>query len=941
MVPDPYAPLPPVDAYGALRKISVDSLVETLTVREKVGQLVMPWLLGNYAAFESDEFDTLGVWIDSLEVGGIVISIGRPLEIAAKLNTLQRHSKLPLLVASDLEWGSGMRLRGGTAFPMPMAVGATGRVEDAYEMGRVTAIEARAVGIHMTFSPVADLNSNPDNPIINTRSFGEDPREAARLISAYIRGAEEHGLFTTAKHFPGHGDTEVDSHIALPVVRGCWDRLDSVELVPFRAAIAAGVTSVMTAHVALPCLEGADPPPATLSGRVMTEILRDSLEFDGLVVTDALTMGALVAEYGAGETAVRAFVAGADMLLMPANLREALDAMVDAVETERISRGRLDASVRRVLGLKQQAGLFTRRTVPVEAITSIVARQEFVDVADDIAARALTLVQRGEIDRFRRDRGRMGIVVYADESNLSSGGQLVRDLARYGDTASVFRLYPASGTLSYDSARTLIDAHDRVVFAVNVRVISGRGHVAMPDSLAQLIVATDRQKPSVLASLGNPYLLQQVPDFTGTYINAWNDVGSTERAVAGALAGGAAISGTLPISIGAEYLRGFGIALTSAALVDSDNGSDGRAPVPLDSLERYLQTQVAAGAFPGAALYVGHRETVVYHTAVGRYGIDDARPVNDSTIYDLASLTKVIGLTTAAMLLVADGSLKLDRPVIDYVPEFGQHGKEAVTVRQLLLHTSGLPPWRPLYQETESPDEAIDSVMSTYLDTIPGARYAYSDLGAITLGKVVESASRTDLDAFLEERVFEPLGMTHTRFNPPASWSDAIAPTEMDPWRGRIVRGEVHDENAARLGGIAGHAGLFSNGPDLMHFGLWLLDAYHGRLPPDAGVYLPEDIVRAFTARQNDPQGSTRALGWDTPSDQGRSTAGRLMSRRSYGHTGFTGTSIWTDPEREIVVVLLTNRVHPTRDNLAISRVRGEVADLVVEALEAIDAREN
>ncbi len=936
MIPDPVDPRVQTVPAGVLPadKIHVDSLLETLSTRQKVGQLLMPWLLGNYAALESEQFDTLGVWLDSLEVGGIIISVGPPLEIAAKLNSLQRRSSLPLLIGADLEWGSGMRLRGGTAFPMPMAIGATGRAEDAYELGRITAIEARATGIHWTFSPVADINNNPDNPIINTRSFGEDPHEAARLISAYVRGANTNGLFTTAKHFPGHGDTEVDSHISLPVVRGCWDRLDSVELVPFRAAIAAGVTSVMTAHVALPCLDGEDPPPATLSHRVMTEILRDSLGFDGLVVTDALTMGALVAEYGAGETAVLAFLAGADMLLMPANIRETLDAMVDAVETGRVPLGRLDASLRRVLDLKRRAGLFTRRTVPVEAVTSVVARREFVDVADDIAARALTLVQRGEIDSFRRDRGRMAIVVYADESNLSAGGQLVRELAGFGDTASVFRLYPASGTMSYDSARTLIGQHDRVVFAVNVRVISGRGHVAMPDSLAELIVATDRQKPTVLASLGNPYLLQQVPDFAGAYLNAWSDIGSTERAVAGALAGGAAVSGTLPISIGNRFARGFGIPLAAGYRVDTDDGTNGQSAIPLDSLERYLESQVAAGAFPGAVLYVGHRGTIAYHTAVGHYGVDDARPVNDSTIYDLASLTKVVGLTTAVMLLVADGSLDLDRPVVDYVPEFAQHRKGTVTVRQLLLHTSGLPPWRPLYQETESAAEALDSVMATALDTVPGARYAYSDLGAITLGKVVEAASDTDLDTFLAARLFGPLGMTRTRFNPPASWTDEIAPTEMDPWRGRIVRGEVHDENAARLGGISGHAGVFSNGPDLIRFGLWLLDAYHGRLQPNAAVYLPEEVVRTFTARQNDPEGSTRALGWDTPSDQGRSSAGRSMSRQSYGHTGFTGTSVWTDPEREIVVVLLTNRVHPTRDNLAISRVRGEVADLVVAALE-------
>jgi beta-glucosidase-like glycosyl hydrolase len=320
VVPDPYAVLPPVDIERG-SKITIDGLLELLTVRQKVGQLVMPWLLGNYAAFDSEEYDTLATWVDSLEVGGIIISVGAPLEIAAKLNALQRSSRLPLLVAADLEYGSGMRLRGGTAFPPPMAIAAGGRVTDAYELGRITAEEARAVGIHMTFSPVADLNSNPENPIVNTRAFGEDPRLAAPFLRAYVAGASDYGLFTTAKHFPGHGDTDADSHIALPVVRACWERLDSLELEPFRVAIRAGVTAVMTAHVAVPCVTDDLPEAATLSHRVMTELLRDSLGFEGLVVTDALDMGAIVREFGPGESAVRAFLAGSDLLLMPEDPR--------------------------------------------------------------------------------------------------------------------------------------------------------------------------------------------------------------------------------------------------------------------------------------------------------------------------------------------------------------------------------------------------------------------------------------------------------------------------------------------------------------------------------------------------------------------------------------------------------------------------------------------
>lgn len=539
-------------------KLTIDSLLETLSVRERVAQLVMPWLLGNYTAYESEESDRLSRWVDSLGVGGIIISIGSPLDVAAKLNALQRQARVPLLIAADLEWGTGMRLVGGTAFPMAMGFGATSRELDAYQLGRITALEARAVGIHLTFSPVADVNNNPRNPIINTRSFGEQPAAAARLIAAYVQGARDHGLFTTAKHFPGHGDTETDSHIDLPTVPACWNRLDTLELVPFRAAIAAGVTSVMTAHVALPCML-ADGTPATLAPEIMRGILRDSLGFDGLVVTDALTMGAIVRRYGPGESAVRAFLAGSDLLLIPADVPGVIDAMVRAVATGRVSHERLDRSVRRLLALKEQAGLLAERTVPLDSVPTVVGRREFQAAADDIAARALTLVQDGALERFRTRRGRVAVVVYAEETNLDAGNTLVQELTRLGDAVTAFRLYPASGGFSYDSARAVLAAEPRAIFATSVRFIAGRGHIAMPDSLAQLVLETSRVKPTVLVSFGSPYLLDQVTGYGGTYLVAWSAAPATERAVANALASGAAITGRLPITLGPDFPRGFGI----------------------------------------------------------------------------------------------------------------------------------------------------------------------------------------------------------------------------------------------------------------------------------------------------------------------------------------------------------------------------------------------
>jgi beta-glucosidase-like glycosyl hydrolase len=560
-IPEPVAILPDVPVTRLGRKVTVDSVLATLTLREQVGQLVFPWLLGDYAALDGETLEPTLRAVDSLGVGGIIISIGSPLDVAAKLNWLQRRSRLPLLIAADLEYGSGMRLQGGTAFPPLMGIGASGSELDAYELGRITALEAQAVGIHLTFSPVADVNNNPLNPIINTRSFGEDPAAVARFVAAYVRGAREHGLFTTVKHFPGHGDAGIDSHISVPVAPGCWDRLDTLELVPFRAAIDAGVTAVMTAHLALPCLDPVDPVPATLSVAATHGLLRDSLGFEGLVVTDALVMGAIVERFGAGESAVRAFLAGSDLLLMPADLTAAVDAMVAAVESGRISRERLAQSVRRVLDLKAEAGLFERRLTRLDDIPAVVGQRAFQDAADSAARRALTLVVPGPLEQFREQRGRTAMITYAEETNLSLGSELLRRLRAYGDTVATYRLYPASGPASYDSARAVIQQGDRVVFAPSVRPIAWRGHVALPDSLAALIGSVAHTRPTMLVSFGSPYLLNQLPGFAGGYLIAWAGNLATERAAADALTGNAPITGTLPITLDPAHPRGSGVRI--------------------------------------------------------------------------------------------------------------------------------------------------------------------------------------------------------------------------------------------------------------------------------------------------------------------------------------------------------------------------------------------
>jgi len=542
--------------------VATDAVLAKLTTRQKVAQLVVPWLGGNYMALDDSAFQIATRWIDTLEVGGIIISVGSPYDIAAKLNTLQRRSKLPLLVSADLEWGAAMRVVGATAFPYIMATGATGDERDAYTIGRVAALEGRAVGIHVNFAPDADVNNNPLNPIINTRSFGENPRAVARLVRAYVRGLQDNGMLATLKHFPGHGDTDADSHLGLPTIRVDYARLDSVELVPFRAGIDAGAQVVMSAHIAFPAFTG--ETPATLSAAMLTGVLRDSLKFKGLVVTDALQMGAIVAKYGAGEAAVRAFEAGSDLLLIPDS---AIASMLVALQTGRLTPARLDASVRRVLEIKRALGLFERRTVPLDSIAHIVGSKAFQDAADDLAQRSLTLVRdtAGTVTRLRSARSRMAVIAYGDELNSYVGQRMLELLRAGGDTVGFFRLWPMSGSASYDSARVVIGRAPTVIFAMNVRPIAAKGNIALPDSLARLITMTDSVKPTVLVSLGSPYLLNQAPTVK-SYLIAWSGVRPAERAAARALLGWSPVRGKLPIRIPPAYPIGYGLTVSDSTL---------------------------------------------------------------------------------------------------------------------------------------------------------------------------------------------------------------------------------------------------------------------------------------------------------------------------------------------------------------------------------------
>jgi beta-N-acetylhexosaminidase len=553
----------------------VEATLHSLTLRQKVAQLLMPGTGGHYLAPDTPEFAQLRHWVEDDGVGGLTLSIGLPHSYAAKLNTLQRRARIPLLISSNMEAGPGERLAGsysiphlrpqggGTFFPPAMALGAAGDEALAFEMGRITAVEARAVGVHITFSPDVDVNSNPANPIINTRSFGEDPKLVARLGVAFIRGARAGGLLTTAKHFPGHGGTAADSHLELPVLAGDRARLDTVELPPFKAAVDAGVDAIMSAHIAARAIEGAGAPPATLSRYFMTGVLRDEMHFQGLVMTDAMDMAGVTRHFGDVESLIRALEAGADVLLKPLDVDKALDGIVAAVQSGRLSEARLDSSVRRVLEAKARAGLRTGALVDLDAIESRVGIAAHQRAAQEAARRGITLVrdERTLVPLASAAR-RILSVTYAEPVDVIGGHELDAALTDAGRAVTSVRVDDRTTAGEWDRLAATAAAVDVVLASAYVApresvgsVAAGRGFAAFVRRLAA------EGRPVIAVSFGSPYLLSSFPEVPA-YLLAWSRIEVCQRAAADALLGRAAISGRLPVSLPPFHAVGTGLSRT-------------------------------------------------------------------------------------------------------------------------------------------------------------------------------------------------------------------------------------------------------------------------------------------------------------------------------------------------------------------------------------------
>jgi len=915
----------------------VRSKLSRLGLEARLGQLIMPAIRGVHLNEASNEYKLLQRQARKSRVGGFILFEGDIYESAVLIERLQSQAPIPLLIGSDFERGAAFRIRNTLSLPWNMAVGATRSEQWACRQGRITAREARALGVNWIFAPVVDVNNNPANPVINIRAYGEDPQLVGRLGAAFVAGAQQAGVLATAKHFPGHGDTEVDSHLSLPVIGAQRPRLDQIEWAPFREAIGAGVMAVMTAHIAVPALEKDPGRPATLSAAILEQVLRNELGFRGLIVSDSMKMKGLTRGYWSGEAAVQALEAGVDVLLDPPDAEVVFGALLEAVKTGRLSESRVNRSVERILQAKAWLGLSRRKRTDLRQLARRINAATLQRQVQDLADASVTLVKDDPSQLPLDVRGiRSGhLIIASARPSPGVAAELEVHLRARLDGLEVDRLSFEAAPSMLNRVKNRIGKADLCVVALHVPLVTGTGRLGLPPPLADWLKGLVRVNPSaVLISLGDPYLIGQL-SFFPIYLCTYSHVSSSQQAAVKALFGEIPVAGRLPVSIPGVAERDSGLGRKALPMVlgkarpDASNPAARGIRALQTEIQRLVRRFIGLQAFPGASLAVGHGEKLLVCRGYGRLDYTaTSAPASLHTVFDLASLTKVVCTTTLAMQACERGVIDLDDRLGRYFPEFQAGHNRQVALRHLLSHSSGLPAHVPLYRHASGKENVLRRILETPLEHRPGSRSLYSDLGFILLGAVLERACGDSLDNLARKQIFEPLGMRRTCFHPPSDWSPRIAPTEMDPWRKRLLRGEVHDENTFAMGGVAGHAGLFGTAADLAVFCQALLNG---------GIYNHRRIVKratleTFTKRQDDPRPSSRALGWDTPSPD--SSAGSKLSPQSYGHTGFTGTSLWIDPTRRLFIVLLTNRVHPSRDNSAIQSARREVADTVAESVD-------
>ncbi|RCR71398.1 glycoside hydrolase family 3 N-terminal domain-containing protein [Larkinella punicea] len=945
----------------------VDSVFNALTPDQRIAQLIM---VAGFSNRSKGYEDSLMALIQTYQIGGAVFFQGGPIRQARLVNRLQTVVKVPMLIAIDGEWGLGMRLDSTVRFPYQMTLGAIqGRDDLIYKMGAAVARQSKRMGIHINFAPVADVNNNPNNPVINFRSFGEDKESVARKALAYMKGMQDNGLLTSLKHFPGHGDTSTDSHYDLPLISKNRQQLDELELFPFRKLIDAGASGVMIAHLNIPALDSTPNLPSTLSRRVVSDLLKNELGFGGLVFSDAMNMKGVTKYFPSGIADRMGIEAGMDVLEYTLDIPRAIAEIKQAIADGRLLQTDVDARCRKVLAAKAWAGL--DRYKPVNLMNLI---RELNEPESNLINRLLTEEALTVLKNDKEPSGEpiipvlnLGTKRIASVSlDAPNETYFQKMLANY-TAIDHFNLAATTADTTVERIRNDLKQYDLLLVGVHLSNIRPAVQYGVTPKTVALLKELCETGKAVVSVFGNPYALDKLEglDKAKGLIMAYQLTQFTEELAAQLIFGAIPAKGKLPVTVNPQFKLNDGITTPAIArlkyTIPEEVGVDSYfLTARIDSLVKVAMEQKAT---PGCVVEMAKDGKVIFRKAYGTHTYEGLTPTKEDDLFDLASVTKISTSTLALMRLVDEGKFDLNKTMGDYLPDFKHSNKANLVWRDVLAHQAGLKASIAFWTATKNPDgtwkdhtfddekhgpykvEITDNlfmhrkyrktIFETIRDSPVSAKkdYVYSDLSFILYPQIVEKMTHQPFEDYLKQNIYEPLGATTLTFNPLRFYPlPRMVPTEYDSvFRKTLVWGRVHDEGAAMLGGVSGHAGLFGSSNDLMKLvQMYLQKGYYG-----GKQFVSPATITEFTRYQFPEKGSRRGLGFDKPTFKYSGNAPKYASPQSFGHSGFTGPFIWVDPQYNTSYVFMSNRVYPSRSHtkLITLNIRTSIADALYEAI--------
>ena len=938
------------------QKVWVDSIINNMTLDEKIGQLFM---VQAYSNLDKKHEDFITEMITKYHVGNLIFMQGTPEKQAELNNRYQDSAKVPLLIGFDGEWGLDMRLKNTYRFPWNMTIGAIKNDSLVKQFGKHLGEHCKRLGIHINFAPVVDINVNPENPIIGNRSFGESKENVTQKAIAFTKGMQSQGVLANAKHFPGHGDTAADSHHTLPVLNFDINRLDSIELYPYKKLFDESVASVMTAHLSIPSLESDNRLPTSLSKKVTTDLLQHKLGFNGLIITDGLNMKGATNYATSAEIDLAAIKAGNDLLLIPQDVPATVNLIKKSIELKTLTEERIDISVRKILKAKYWAGLHNYQPIELENLSQDLNRPKDELLHRKLIKNSLTVIKnrKADIPISNLEKRKIAYVKLGD----ASGNHFVRMMRNYTQINVV-------SDKNLDGLLKKLKPYNLVIVGFHKSNLHPWKSYKFTEKELVWLQEIAREKRIILDVFASPYSLLKLKTFVnieGLIVSYQNSKLSQELS-AQLLFGAFKANGKLPVSIKNIFLEGSGLVTTNLSrfeytIPEAANVSSQKLK-KIDSLADVILKKKMA---PGFQVFVARKGKVILQESYGYHTEKKVRRVRDSDIYDLASLTKILASLPLIMKAEEEKKISLNSKLKDILPEFKKTNKASVSVKQILSHYARLKAWIPFYKETQDSitGENLSEFYSVkksnkynirvaknlylnknYKDSIykyikdadqrERAGYKYSDLGYYIFKKAIEKEYEKPLNKLVDEEFYQSLGANRTTYLPLQKFSKReIVPTEKDDYyRNQLIHGYVHDMGAAMLGGVGGHAGLFANANDVGKImQMYLQKGFYG-----GKRYLKAKTVEKFNKRYYSNKKVRRGLGFDKPqlNKRVKATCG-CVSEESFGHSGFTGTYAWADPKSGLVYVFLSNRVYPTMENrgLVKSNMRTEIQQVIQDAV--------